>query len=235
MPRSPRTVNVVGALLLMLSVTACGAAETTNDSPPEGNATSPSESVESPASEEVATDPSEPGRTPSPSSTDGDVPDEERSGLPTSSGATPSGLPQPEAGEPLTLSDFFQPDGNWSENSYSVADQESVKGIGSEVGSCYESSADTELELRLQNKFDQLTFSVGQSNASERSDQRVVVRVLGDNEQLDVDRIPFNTIKQFQIDVKDTNAVRILFHLDEEVERCYGNSVQVIAHDISVK
>ncbi|MFF0943976.1 hypothetical protein ACFYE2_07080 [Kocuria sp. CPCC 205300] len=197
------------------------------------SASAPTEPTESPTSEEAPT--GTPEETPSPSGTDEDDSVEESNGLSTPSDAAPSGLPQPEAGEPLTLSDFFQPDGNWSENSYSVADQDSVKGIGSEVSSCYEDSSDTELELRLQNKFDQLSFSVGQSNASERSDQRVVVRVLGDNEQLDVNRIPFNKIQQFQVDVQDTNAVRILFHLDEEVEQCYGGSVQAVVHDISVK
>lgn len=147
----------------------------------------------------------------------------------------PSVLPQPEVGSPLTLSDFFNPTSGWSENSFDVAGRTDVKGIGGSEIRCGDASEDSALELRLQNKFDQLEFSVGQSDWSERPDQRLVVRVLGDNEQLDVDRLDFNEMKDFTVSVADRNAVRIEFFLDDEIENCAPWTVQAVVFDASAR
>lgn len=111
--------------------------------------------------------------------------------------------PAPESGN-LRLVDFFEPATGWEESRYNVASLTQVPGIGSEF--CANVG---DLELRLENKFDRLNFSVGQGNDSDVSDNDVTVEVLGNNEQLQVYIVPFNTIQEFDLDVRGVNALTI--------------------------
>ena len=143
----------------------------------------------------------------------------------SSTSSSPGGpLGTDSAGRPLTLADFFQPDSSWSEKRYDIADKSQVQGIGTTVSSCSQGSART-LELRLGNKFQELSFSAGQANDSNASDQKLVVEVLGNNEQVEIQSVPFNEIRDFRIPVDGVNALKILLYLDNSVRGCGNGSV----------
>ena len=147
----------------------------------------------------------------------------------TSSSSAPSSSPggplgTDSAGRPLTLANFFEPDSSWAEKRYDIADKSQVQGIGTEVTNCYQGNA-RPLELRLGNKFKQLTFSVGQANDSQASDQKLVVEVLANNQQVEIQSVPFNQVQDFKIPVDGVNALKILLYLDNTVQRCGNGSV----------
>jgi hypothetical protein len=143
--------------------------------------------------------------------------------------ASPGGpLGTDAAGRKLTLADFFQPDSQWSEKRYDIADKSQVQGIGTTVVQCGTNGSTRELELRLANNFDELTFSVGQANDSLASDQNVSVEVLGNNQQIDIRSVPFNQIQEFRIPVSGVNALKIDLSLDEDVQNC-GRTGSVVA------
>lgn len=138
-----------------------------------------------------------------------------------------------KAGSPLSLADFFRPTSNWSENRFDVADKAEVSGISSEVNSFYEDGAPT-LELRLANNFTNLSFNVGQANSSESSEQTLVVKVLGNGKQLDVHRVPFNTIQEVSVSIKGVNAVKVRMYLDPE-NRATSDSVLAVISDVTAE
>ena len=147
----------------------------------------------------------------------------------SSTSASPGGpLGTDAAGRKLTLADFFQPDSQWAEKRYDIADKSQVQGIGTTVQYCGTGYAPRELELRLANNFDELTFSVGQANDSRASDQNVTVEVLGNNQQIDIRTVPFNQIQEFRIPVSGVNALKIDLSLDEDVQNC-GRTGSVVA------
>jgi hypothetical protein len=143
----------------------------------------------------------------------------------SSTSSSPGGpLDTDSAGRPLTLANFFQPDTSWLEKRYDIADKSQVQGIGTTVSNCYQGNA-RPLELRLGDKFEELTFSVGQANDSEASDQKLVVEVLANNQQVEIQSVPFNQVQDFRIPVDGVNALKILFYLDNTVQRCGSGSV----------
>jgi hypothetical protein len=147
----------------------------------------------------------------------------------SSTSSSPGGpLGSDAAGRKLTLADFFQPDSQWAEKRYDIADKSQVQGIGTTVQYCGTGYAPRELELRLANNFDELTFSVGQANDSRASDQNVTVEVLGNNQQIDIRTVPFNQIQEFRIPVSGVNALKIALSLDEDVQNC-GRTGSVVA------
>jgi len=147
----------------------------------------------------------------------------------SSTSSSPGGpLGSDAAGRKLTLADFFQPDSQWAEKRYDIADKSQVQGIGTTVQYCGTGYAPRELELRLANNFDELTFSVGQANDSRASDQNVTVEVLGNNQQIDIRTVPFNQIQEFRIPVSGVNALKIDLSLDEDVQNC-GRTGSVVA------
>jgi hypothetical protein len=151
----------------------------------------------------------------------------------TSSSSTTSSSPggplgTESAGRPLHLNDFFGPSQNWSEKRYDIADKSQVQGIGTTVQYCGTNYTPQELELRLANNFDQLTFSVGQANDSKASDQNVTVEILANNQQADIRSVPFNQIQQFTVPVTGVNALKIDLYLDDAVQNC-GRTGSVIA------
>jgi hypothetical protein len=135
------------------------------------------------------------------------------------------------AGRKLTLSDFFAPSSNWTEERFDIADTKNVTGIATPVQACYEGGA-VELELRLGNNFSSFSFSVGQANTSLRSDQNVSVQVLGNNAQLDIESVPFNQVQSFTIPVAGVNALKIRMALDDKVATCGGSVIAVITDPV---
>jgi hypothetical protein len=147
----------------------------------------------------------------------------------SSTSSSPGGpLGSDSAGRPLHLNDFFGPSQDWSEKRYDIADKSQVQGIGAQVVQCGSNGSSPELELRLANNFDQLTFSVGQANDSRASDQNVSVEILANNQQVDIRSVPFNQIQQFSVPVTGVNALKIDLSLDEDVQNC-GRTGSVVA------
>jgi hypothetical protein len=130
-------------------------------------------------------------------------------------------------GRRLTLADFHMPTSDWDEERYDIADERDVPGIAAEVGYCGDSYP-LELELRLANNFEELSFSVAQANDSQDSDQQLAVEVLANNEQVEIRSVPFNQVQEFTIDVEGVNALKILFYLDDDVEGCGGSVIGVL-------
>lgn len=214
---------------------ACGAPEGANDqessAPATVTVTSTPESVQTEATEATEdtatpTDTTSPEQA-TPSETADDIPLGGSSPSPTDSAV----LGEDVKGQSLTLSEFFQPGEDWTENRYDVADENNVSGIAGDITECGTGwSGPDRLELRLANNFEQLSFKVGQANQSESSRQTLVVRVVGNGNQIDIQRIPFNEVQDFDIDVEDVNALEIEFSLDEEVTDCtsLGESTAVL-------
>lgn len=213
--------TAVSALLAtgILVLPACGASpEATEETSPTASevtisatpSTSPSESVTEPQS-------SSSSLSASPTESNNDTP------LAGSSASSTDGtvLRPDQKGKNLTLSEFFSPTNTWAENRYSVAGETNVSGIAGEIDQCGNSYGSPEkLELRLANSFDQLSFKAGQADQSESSKQTLVVRAVGNGNQIDIQRIPFNKIQEFTLNVSDVNALELEFLLDEDVTDC---------------
>ncbi len=117
------------------------------------------------------------------------------------------------------------------ESRFEVADKADVLGISTQVTTTSENQPER-LELRLANNFDRLNFTVGQANDSGSSSRTMVVQVLGNNKQLDVQRVPFNTLQPISVPVTDVNAVIMNFYLEQ------GDSydgVNAVISDITVE
>ena len=208
-----RAGRIAGSALLgvglLLAVTGCAgealntdrAAETTTSSAEE-TSNSPTETSETSESE-----------TTTPAETTDDGEDGE--------------LDPEDEGRKLTLADFFMPSSSWEERRYDIADEKDVPGIATTVVQCRADLAQ-ELELRLGNNFQELTFSVAQANDSQDSDQELSVEVLANNEQVEIRSVPFNEVQEFTIDVDGVNALKILFSLDDNVANCGGSVIGVL-------
>jgi hypothetical protein len=142
--------------------------------------------------------------------------------------------PTLSAGTPLRLSHFFQPTSVWTENRYNVADREDVQGIAAEVFYCSQHD-DLRLELRLENKFQNLEFEVGQANTSNSSTQQLVVDVATNGTQADIRRVKFNQIQPFSISAAGVNALTIDFYLDDEIVNCGDGTVVPVVFDMVLR
>lgn len=136
-------------------------------------------------------------------------------------GTTPTATPTIGT---LRAADFFGRNPQWSEKRFDVADRGQVQGLGTVVASCSRDSGEL-LELRLSNKFQRLKFAVGQDNGSTGSAQILTVEVVGNNKQIDVRGVPFNTVQDFDISVSGVNALQVHFFLDKQKEGCGRQSV----------
>ena len=152
----------------------------------------------------------------------------------TGAGSTGSGGPlsTEDAGRQLTLADFFQPPGSGEEQRYDSAGPQDLPGIGTELYGC-SSNSSYELELRLQNNFDLLEFSVGQADDSQISEQEVVVEVLANNAQVDIRTVPFNQVRPFSVPVTGVNALKLRFTQNDELDNCSGYVTAVLT-DVTV-
>ncbi|WP_270255187.1 hypothetical protein [Kocuria marina] len=237
---------VTSGLIMMLALAGCGGTE----SPEDAQTTSPAQ-----ATETIAAPPATPEDSPTaasdgtPSPTEDSSPEptpteEQESGSPSQSTTddptgtepTPNGVLSPEVkGQTLVLADFFNPDSDWTEGRYDVADQGSVSGVAREVSTCGLSDWAPTLELRLANNFDNMKFQVGQDNNSESSEQTLTVRVEGNGKQLDVQAVPFNEVQNFSVPVDGVNALKVQFYLDEQNENCSSGSVQAVIYDVELQ
>jgi hypothetical protein len=147
------------------------------------------------------------------------------------SSSAPGPLPSGAAGRKLTLSDFFSPTSNWTEDRYDVADAKQVAGIATPVQSCG-AYAPQKIELRLANNFDTFSFSVGQANNSPDFDQNLSVQIMGNNAQLDIQSVPFNQVRGFEVPVTGVNALEIRVSLDDKIENCGGSVIAVITDPV---
>lgn len=129
--------------------------------------------------------------------------------------------------QPLTLGDIFNVEGEWTEDRYNVSDRSDIRALGARV-LC--SSSTRSLELRLARRFDTLSFTVGQDNASDSSQEVLVVEVIGNGEQMDVRRVPFDQVQPFDLPITGVNAVIIDFSL----ERPCDDSVIAVVESLTV-
>lgn len=136
-----------------------------------------------------------------------------------------SGIVAPDrANSPLSLSDFFNPDSNWSQVVTGVANLSGVQGIRGQLGGCGDSD---ELELRLQDQFHTLKFTVGQDDTSPSSDQTLVVTILVNGQQVEAKQVMFNGILKLAVNVTSANSVKIDFaignssHCNEDTTTIY--------------
>lgn len=167
----------------------------------------------------------------SPAQTTASVPSPATTG-PSSSPPPTDETASPRTTGPLTLSNFFNPNVGWVEGRYAIADSQPVAGIKSLVDSC--SIADpVHLDLRLANNYQKLSFSVGLANDSVSADQTLIVRVKGNNQQIEVRPVPFNAHQEFDIPVAGVNATTIELHLDNNVPNC-GGRVNAVLYDIEL-
>jgi len=81
--------------------------------------------------------------------------------------------------------------------------------------------------LRLGDYYKTLSFAVGQSNDSHRSDQILTVSVEANGRQIIVKNIPFNTVQPFMVPVMSVNALQINFYLNPQNSHC-GGSVNAV-------
>lgn len=127
----------------------------------------------------------------------------------------------------LTLSDAARtdPEGDWRTDRFNIAEESDIRGNAVDLY-CY--SEPTELEFRLENKFTELTFAVGQANSSDSSDNEIKLEVLGDGDQIDVKNIAFNKVESFTIDVTGVNALRLGTAIDDEDSECFGDTTAVL-------
>lgn len=246
---------VTSGLVVLVALTGCGGTGTSGGTETtQPAATAQMTSQTSPTIESSPTATSDDGANPTEEASPGSTPTEDQeSSAPSgdatgdsfaTGGSTNSADPEPTSGgalppdvkgQTLVLADFFNPDSDWTEGRYDVADRGSVSGIAREVSTCGLGGSVPTLELRLANNFDDLKFEVGQNNDSRSSDQTLTVRVEGNNKQLYVQTIPFNEVQDFSVPVADVNALKIQFYLDEQNENCYQGSVQAVIYDVELQ
>lgn len=133
----------------------------------------------------------------------------------------------------LTIGDIFRISSyDAKENLYDVATAEGQKGIGIPLGS----GGVEEVELRLGNRHEELTFNVGQDNNSESSDRIVEVQIEKNGESDEIYEVPFNEVTPITVDVKNVNALKITLKTKprEGADRVSG-TVTVVLYDMKVR
>ena len=132
--------------------------------------------------------------------------------------ATTNGLtPENSTGRELRLSDFQEPPvtSGWQEKRYDVASITNTMGIGTKL----DWQNDDEIELRLANKFQKVTFTAGQANDSRSSDLIVRVAIFADGKEIETVDVPFNDAHAFEVKAANVNALKITFKaLDQKQE-----------------
>lgn len=132
--------------------------------------------------------------------------------------ATTNGLsPEKSKGRELRLSDFQEPPvtSGWQEKRYDVASITNTMGIGTKL----DWQNDDEIELRLANKFQKVTFTAGQANDSRSSDFLVRVAIFANGKEIETVDVPFNEAHTFDVKATNVNALKItLKALDQKQE-----------------
>ncbi|WP_455188880.1 hypothetical protein [Actinomyces naeslundii] len=132
--------------------------------------------------------------------------------------ATTNGLtPENSKGRELRLSDFQEPSAtsDWQEKRYDVASTTNIMGIGTNLD--WQSKG--EIELRLANKFQKVTFTAGQANDAKSSDLIMRVAIFADSKEIETVDVPFNDAHAFEVKAANVNALKItLTPLDQKQE-----------------
>lgn len=125
---------------------------------------------------------------------------------PSSVPSVPSGVVTPgKPNQTLTKDDFFQAD-SWTQALFDVANQRGVSGLKSDGLGC---GSTVETELRLEDAYHTLAFSVGQANDSPASDVIMTVTVAVDGRDALAKPVGFNAIQKLSVDVSNANSVKI--------------------------
>ena len=132
--------------------------------------------------------------------------------------ATTNGLtPENSKGRELRLSDFQEPPvtSGWQEKRYDLASITNTMGIGTKL----DWQNDDEIELRLANKFQKVTFTAGQANDAKSSDLIMRVAIFADSKEIETVDVPFNDAHAFEVKAANVNALKItLTPLDQKQE-----------------
>jgi hypothetical protein len=214
-----------------LSLTACSFGP--GGSAASSSASAPTSSGQAATDSALPTDTAE-VRPPDTATGGGDETTTTESEGPSASPTTPDSVPTELADTPLGLSRAQRATGEWEESRYEIADRSDVPGMGVVVDCTVEENA-PQLEYRLANRFNALSLTVSQANSSESSDQQLTIRILGNESQLDVQKVPFNKVKPLKVDVRGVNALKIRLFLDREEGCTTGNeSVVAVIEDLKV-
>ena len=196
-PSPARRIAIALLPITALSLTACGSLPFSSSSP----------SSSAPATTAAASPSATPSATASASASASAS--ATASGDPSASASSgTNGLtPENTKGRELRLSDFQQPSSasSWNEKQYDVASSTGVMGIGTDL----DWQHNGEIELRLANKFQKVTFNAGQANDSKSSDLTVKVQIFADGKEIDTVNVPFNDAHAFDVDVANVNALKI--------------------------
>lgn len=195
--------TIIGVTVFALAVVVVPLVFT--DSPPVAVDTGPPTSA--PPATAVASPP--PPEPPTPSPTPSPVQEGQTDG--------PAIITREQAGEDLTLEYIFSHTDEWEESRFDVSARTDIRGLGSPVY-CGSDKEYTSLELRLARGFDTLEFAVGQANDSPSSQATLVVEVTGNGTQLDLRRVTFDQIQQFELRITGINAVVLYFEIEERCE-----------------
>lgn len=132
--------------------------------------------------------------------------------------ATTNGLtPENSKGRELRLSDFQEPSAtsDWQEKRYDVASTTNIMRIGTNLD--WQNKG--EIELRLANKFQKVTFTAGQANVAKSSDLIMRVAIFADSKEIETVDVPFNDAHAFEVKAANVNALKItLTPLDQKQE-----------------
>ena len=132
--------------------------------------------------------------------------------------ATTNGLtPENSKGRELRLSDFQEPSAtsDWQEKRYDVASTTNIMGIGTNLD--WQNKG--EIELRLANKFQKVTFTAGQANDAKSSNLIMRVAIFADSKEIETVDVPFNDAHAFEVKAANVNALKItLTLLDQKQE-----------------
>lgn len=149
----------------------------------------------------------------------------------------PASITTELAGTSLGLTDAHGVIGEWEEDRYEVVDRSDVEGLGVPVTSTIQSSS-VQLEYRLANRFSTLSLTVAQANNSQDSNQDLTVRVLGNEEQIGIQKVAFNKVGRLELDITGVNALKLRLYLDEDKQRELGGgsaSVIAVVEDLQVQ
>ena len=115
------------------------------------------------------------------------------------------------------LSDFQEPPvtSGWQEKRHNVASITNTMGIDTKL----DWQNDDEIELRLANKLQKVTFTASQANDSRSSDLLVRVAIFADGKEIETVDVPFNEAHTFDVKATNVNALKITFKaLDQKQE-----------------
>lgn len=137
---------------------------------------------------------------------------------------------QPPAPGRLTLKQFHNPSSGWTESTFDVAGRKEVDGFAYRL-SCGASDP-RQLELRLQNAYQELKFSVGQDDKqSGPADQQVEVQIIANNKPLQSRKVPFNQAEPFEVPVRDVNSLVLAFSVDRAGSKTCRDNIEVVVFD----